>query len=308
MSVAPKTTGTREERLARAHQCLEGLSCGDAFGECFFGPKETALSLINARTIPPAPWLFTDDTLMAISIVSTLSNYGEIDQNQLAMSFAQNYDVERGYGAAMHDLLGKIRLGARWRQEAQALFGGTGSYGNGSAMRVAPLGAYFADDLDTVVGQAELSSVTTHCHPEAIAGAIAVAVAAALAWRWRNSDQEPCAAEFLRSIHERTPESAVRRGILNAMNLPPNTTIEQAISVLGNGWLISAPDTVPFALWSAAHNLDDYRKALWATVSGLGDRDTTCAIAGGVVVMYAGVGAIPREWLDCRESLPSATL
>jgi hypothetical protein len=30
----------RKDRLARAYESLEGLSCGDAFGECFFGPKE----------------------------------------------------------------------------------------------------------------------------------------------------------------------------------------------------------------------------------------------------------------------------
>jgi hypothetical protein len=34
-----------------------------------------------------------------------------------------------------------------------------------------------------------------------------------------------------------------------------------------------------------------------ATVSGLGDRDTTCAIVGGVVVMRKGVRGVPKEWL-----------
>src|ERR1700751_2066446 len=58
---------------------------------------------------------------------------------------------------------------ATQREEAQALFGGQGSFGNGSAMRVATLRAYFADDLDMVVEQAERSAVTTHCHPEAVA-------------------------------------------------------------------------------------------------------------------------------------------
>lgn len=61
----------------------------------------------------------------------------------------------------MHGLLDSIRQG-HWRGEARSLFGGQGSFGNGSAMRVAPLGAYFADDLDMVVEQAERSAVTTH--------------------------------------------------------------------------------------------------------------------------------------------------
>ena len=77
-----------------------------------------------------------------------------------------------------------------------------------------------------------------------------------------------------------------------------------AASILGNGSMVTAQDTVPFALWSAACHLNDYEEALWATVSGLGDRDTTCAMVGGVVVMYTGVRSIPKEWLDCREPIP----
>ncbi len=61
---------------------------------------------------------------------------------------------------------------------------------------------------------------------------------------------------------------------------------------------------MPFALWCAAHHLDDYESALWATVSGLGDRDTTCAIVGGIVVSFVGAEGISELWLDRREALP----
>jgi ADP-ribosylglycohydrolase len=57
----------------------------------------------------------------------------------------------------MHGLLPKLASGANFQVEAPALFGGQGSFGNGAAMRVAPLGAYFADDLAQVVAQARLS-------------------------------------------------------------------------------------------------------------------------------------------------------
>jgi ADP-ribosylglycohydrolase len=56
------------------------------------------------------------------------------------------------------------------------MFGGRGSYGNGAAMRVAPLGAYLADDLKAVRENAILSAQITHIHPEGIAGAIAQSV------------------------------------------------------------------------------------------------------------------------------------
>lgn len=296
---------SRRDRLARAYESLEGLCCGDAFGERFFVREEMARSLINEKAIPAPPSKFTDGTMMAISIVSTLEEHGEIDQDHLAMSFARNYDFTRGYGPAMHGLLASIRQRrGHWRDEARALFEGQGSFGNGSAMRVAPLGAYFADDLDMVVEQAERSAVTTHCHAEAVAGAIAVALAAALAWQQRNTPQIACVPEFLQQIHQRTPASHVRRGIQKAVDLANGTPAQAAVSVLGNGSRVTAQDTVPFALWSAACHLNDYEEALWATVSGLGDRDTTCAIVGGVVVMHSGLRSIPKQWLDWREPIP----
>ncbi|HEX9595880.1 MAG TPA: ADP-ribosylglycohydrolase family protein, partial [Anaerolineales bacterium] len=61
-------------------------------------------------------------------------------------------------------------------------------------------------------------------------------------------------------------------------------------------------DTVPFCLWSAAHNLDNYEEALWQTVAGLGDRDTTCAIVGGIVALSSG--NVPLAWVRRREALP----
>ena len=66
---------------------------------------------------------------------------------------------------------------------------------------------------------------------------------------------------------------------------------------------VSAHDTVPFALWSAARALGDFEQAFWATAQVGGDVDTTCAIVGGVVA--AGkAGAPPAAWLERTEALP----
>ena len=62
---------------------------------------------------------------------------------------------------------------------------------------------------------------------------------------------------------------------------------------------------MPFALWCAARHLDDDEEALGLTVSGLGDRDTTCAIVGGIVACYVGEEGIPVAWLQAREPLPA---
>ena len=292
---------------ARALCSLEGLSVGDAFGEQFFIDPYIAEDAIEARVVPPAPWRYTDDTEMALSLVSVLADADGIDPDELAQSFARHYDPRRGYGAAMHRLLPQFAAGGDWEQLAPRLFGGSGSFGNGAAMRVAPVGAYFADDLDAVVEESGRSARVTHAHPEAVAGAIATAVAAAHAWRCRGT-APPAPCQFLDLVLPHIPDSVVREKVRHARNLPTNASVILAISALGNGSEISAQDTVPFVLWCAARHLGSYEEALWLTVSGLGDRDTTCAMVGGIVACYTGVEGIPTEWRQAREPLPAWAL
>lgn len=290
---------------ARARLCLEGLSVGDAFGERFFVNPDVVDALIDERAMPRAPWHWTDDTAMALSVVETLNLAGRVDPDDLARRFAERYarDPHRGYGGTAHDILAAIARGEAWRVAAQAAFGGQGSMGNGGAMRAGPVGAYFADDLGRVVDQARASASPTHAHPEGQAGAIAVAVAAALAWRSRGEPAEP--GELLRAAAEHTPPGATHDGLRRALLIPPSEDPRSAARDLGNGSRVISADTVPFALWCAARHLDDFEDALWTTVAGLGDRDTTCAIVGSVVVMRTGMAGIPAAFREAREPLDS---
>src|ERR1041385_1397744 len=188
---------------------LEGLSVGDPFGETFFVNPDVVEGLIEERALAARTWTYTDDTLMAMSVFSVLRQRGFIDQPTLARSFAERYDSTRGYGPAMHRLLWEIKSGEDWSETAGSLFEGQGSFGNGSAMRVAPVGAFFANDLDAVVKQAARSSVITHTHDEAITGAIAVAVAVARAFELRTSTTTPSSSEFLDLVLPYVPESEV---------------------------------------------------------------------------------------------------
>ncbi len=285
--------------LQRALLSLQGLTCGDCFGEAFFLPYAEALAAIASRTLPPAPWPYTDDTAMAVSVLNTLRENGQVLPEALARGFSELYDPNRGYGPAMHGhLLRLATIGAHhWQREAEALFDGRGSFGNGSAMRVAPLGAFFADNLDRLVEQARLSAIATHSHQDAIAGAIAVALAAAFSWNSRDADPAS-PATVLTQIAALTPPGPIHDGLLHAATLPRATTAAaEAALHLGNGGRASAADTVPFALWCAANWPDSYEEALWHTVSALGDRDTTCAIVGGIVILRTGAASIPHEWL-----------
>ena len=99
---------------------------------------------------------------------------------------------------------------------AASLFEGQGSFGNGAAMRVAPLGAYFADDLERVVEQARRSAEVTHAHPEGVAGAIGIAVAAA--WAWRLSQDGNSSTSLIDLVLPNLPASEVQSRLRRALD------------------------------------------------------------------------------------------
>ena len=355
------------ERLARARLSLEGLSFGDAFCSQFF-TRRVYDHHFAARSIPPGPWMYTDDTVMALSIYEGLARHGAIDQYELAREFGRRYvadiyrgygpaahgilrdihlgtpwrnvsnavfngtgsmgnggamrvapiggyfaddlardfarryvaDVYRGYGPAAHGILRDIHLGTPWRNVSSAGFGGTGSMGNGGAMRVAPIGGYFADDLGRVAKEADASAEVTHAHPEGRAGAVALAVAAACAFQMRG--KEVARGDLLRPAIEYTPKGKTRDGLLAALALNPAAKIEDVVVLLGNGSKVTAPDTVPLAVWLAERHAGDLPAGLWAVVEAGGDVDTVGAMVGGVVALHAP-HTIPPTWFRLREPL-----
>lgn len=292
-------------RVERMHLSLNGLGLGDALGEMLSYQAQAAPKRLAENNLPAGPWFHTDDTEMAISIVLVLKSHGRVDQDALAKRFARRFerDPERGYGKMTRMQMRELIAGAKWRDTAANAFGGQGSMGNGSAMRVAPLGAYFADDLELCTEEARASSLVTHTHPEGVAGTIAVAVAAARAWQLRNVPHVERAGMLFAQVLRLTPESQVRRKLFMASTTRSDTPIESVARALGTGLLVTAPDTVPFCVWMAAHHLDSFVEALGKTISAGGDCDTNAAIVGGIVALSAGQESIPAEWLKARESI-----
>lgn len=290
-----------KDRTAYAKRALDGIALGDCFGQTFFVPDETACQRIKNREILNDPWSFTDDTVMAIGVYRILEKYGKISQDELAKVFADNYamDWHRGYGATAHSILRGIKEGKAWREAASEAFDGMGSMGNGGAMRVAPVGAYFADDMDQVLHNARASAEVTHAHIEGIAGAMAVAAASALLLNKKLGHYSGEGDVFLRDVADKLPETDTKYKILSAAPLKKESSIEFVVSVLGNGMMLTAQDTVPFCLWCAAHYYTSVEEALWVAVSALGDRDTICAIVGGMVALYAD--GFPAQWLRHME-------
>lgn len=298
-----------------ARTSLLGLSVGDAFGSMLDGyGAELGVRAAKRLISMKRPWRWTDDTAMALSIVELLVEHGTIDPDVLAAAFVRRFEREpdRGYGAGAYDLLTRVSMGASWREQASELFGGKGSFGNGAAMRAAPIGAFFAPDLERVRSEALRSAEPTHAHPDGAAGAVAVAVAAALA----SSRSVPRAA-MLGEVARWTPDGPTRDRLLRAEQLGLSFDVQLAGEELGTGSNVTSRDTVPFAVWVAIRHLDSYEEALWTATAHPGldlasnalaifavDRDTVGAIVGGIVACATGVEGIPILWREATEKLP----
>ncbi|MFI0451301.1 ADP-ribosylglycohydrolase family protein [Actinomadura sp. 6N118] len=286
------------DRLERALVSLQGLAVGDALGSQFFVPANRPK--LTSRSMPPAPWQWTDDTEMASALVLELAfTEGDIDQDRLVGRFAHHHDFDRGYGPSTNRFLRLVREGADWQEQLADLFDGQGSWGNGAAMRVAPLGAYYAGSPYRAAHQAERSATVTHTHPEAVAGAVAVAVAAATIASGHRSP-----GQIIDAVLDRVAESRVRDGIVRARQLLTLSDARAVAEQLGNGRNVSAQDTVPFTLWAAAKHAGDFEEAIWTTAEVGGDVDTNCAIVGGMVAAGMEPGALPVWWVRGTEDLP----
>ncbi|NLJ47871.1 MAG: ADP-ribosylglycohydrolase family protein, partial [Treponema sp.] len=194
--------------------------------------------------------------------------------------------------------------GEDWRAVSRAAFGGAGSWGNGGAMRAAPIGAWYAGDPALAAAEGAASAEPTHAHPEGIDGAAAVAAAAAYT---AGTAREGAACfdrnSFFSAVLDVLGPSRVREGIGKAQNLGDVPAARAAWS-LGSGMAVAAFDTVPFCLWVAARRPFDYAAALREAAAGI-DRDTTCAIVGGIVVL-SDPGGVPEAWARAAEPLPDS--
>ena len=97
---------------------------------------------------------FTDDTVLTVAVADAVLNKG--DFAQALKQYAQKYH-DRGYGGSFRKWM--------WSWEDKPY----GSFGNGSAMRVSPVGFAF-DTVEEVLAQAKRSAEVTHNHPEGIKG------------------------------------------------------------------------------------------------------------------------------------------
>ena len=90
-------------------------------------------------------------------------------------------------------------------------------------------------------------------------------------------------------------DSDMKSKLNTALYLEGNPSIELLVKALGNGVKMTAQDTVPLVIWMLSRYRMNFEECLWNTVAALGDRDTTCAMAGGVSILCCDENTVP-DW------------
>jgi ADP-ribosylglycohydrolase len=236
-----------------------GAIAGDIIGSPYESRpiKTTDFPLLSDQST------FTDDTVLTVATAYALIN--RIDYGTAYRTMARAHP-HRGYGGSFQ----------RWfRQHAAPPYH---SWGNGSAMRVSPVGWAF-DDEETVLSEARKSAVVTHDHPEGIRGAQATALAIHLAKQGKHKE-------------------AIRLAIQSRFGYDLDRSVDTIRP--DYDFRIACQDTVPEALVCFLDS-HDYESAVRNAVSLGGDSDTLACIAGGIAEAF--YGPLPesiRSLIDLR--------
>lgn len=360
------------DRQDYANRSLLGLQVGDSLGNMStLYYLHDILNLLENKNVGYEGQLrWSDDTEEAVVLYEHVIwnekwgyGYVEINQDKLAEEFASRFMRDPtgdkfGYGPRTRDLFRRIHrtennMPEHWSFVSKEV----NSFGNGSAMRVAPLGplcGMYTKDMDMdmlhlprVKEVAYQQAEVTHAHPEAKAGAVAVALASTTAvwiaghdrkktwliegdegwkpreagnpWQEASCDDifETSWGKYLKmevicnplwsmgrkwkyTTERDVSNTQVREKLKLAATLSFDTPIGKVVEQLGNGKHVTCQDTVPFALWCAAKNINNYRQALIDCSIAGGDVDTTSAIVGGIVGI---VDPPPEAWVKMCQPL-----
>jgi poly(ADP-ribose) glycohydrolase ARH3 len=271
--------------------CLVGSAVGDALGSSFEGSS----GLKKRRIGVSFSGRWTDDTHMMIGVAESLIEHHGFNGKHMAQIFIKRYEQEpwRGYGYGPPRVFEWIKSGVAWNQAAKRLFGGTGSYGNGAAMRVAPVGILYHDDSERLRSVVYGQSSITHDHELGKEGAALQAYAVSLAVKADpSSELEPYS--FLSELKDFTINEVYRRKLEMVEKSLSERDKLRIVRELGNG--IEAYNSVPTAICSFLHSPRNFERSLLYAVSLGGDTDTIGAMTSAISGAYRGIETIPERW------------
>ena len=275
-----------------------GTGIADGLGASWEGWQE--LESIKV-TVNRSRLTYTDDTHMMIGMAESLIKKKGFDAEDMTLTFIKNYEKEpfRGYGPGPPRIFRWIKSGIPPEEAARRLYS-SGSYGNGSAMRIAPVALFYHDNLEKLKEIAYKSSQITHSHPLGKEGGFLQALAIALAINTPVSDSFK-ASTFLEKLHHGV-ESKIYGGKLKGIEklLSAKAEKSEVVKELGNS--IEAFNSVPAAIFSFLSHPGSFEQAVIFAVQLGGDTDTIGAMTGAISGAYHGIEAIPAKWRGALEN------
>lgn len=277
---------------------LVGTAIGDALGVPFEGMLVNNKELIawdgkgfnGSAYHQLQPGQYSDDTQMSVMVANSLVTNRGFNPDDLAARYVDwiNSGIARGYGKTTLMAVQNLMSGKHWSESGIA-----GSYGNGTAMRAAPFGIYYRNDLQSLVAICKIDSAITHASEDAEAGSIAIALATAYAV---NNDTE----NLLERISEKLPDSKVKGLVYSLDSLVNSDKIspQQALRVLGTK--ANVRETVPAALYCFLR-FNNYHDAVYAAIKAGGDTDTTAAIVGALFGAKFSMKGIDKSFYSVED-------
>jgi len=281
---------------------LVGTGVGDALGAPFEGWLKVKPEEIEEAAKTRKVLTYTDDTHMMIGVAESLIRARGFDGEDMVGTFIQNYQLEpfRGYGPGPPHIFRLIVAGEPWHQAAEKIYPG-GSFGNGSAMRIAPVGVLYHDNPPMLKEVTYASSQITHTHNLGKEGAALQAYAIALATNLKpplTLDR----SDFLAKLIDFTEDKIYQRKLNSIREFIVKPDKSKVVAELGNG--VEAFNSVPTAIYSFLLEPDSFARAVLYAVSLGGDTDTIGAMTGAISGAYLGIESIPDSWKDKLENRP----
>ncbi|MBN2187523.1 MAG: ADP-ribosylglycohydrolase family protein [Dehalococcoidia bacterium] len=274
--------------------CLVGAAIGDGLGSWQEGKGMTESEKVEPLVEKLRQLIYTDDTHMTIGVTESLIASKGFNGEHMAQTFLSNYEAEpwRGYGPGPPQIFRMIETGEPWNSAARKLYNG-GSMGNGSAMRVAPVGLLYSSDPAKLREIAYQSSSITHSHELGREGAALQAYAVALALN-TSSGEELNQKDYLLRLQDFAQNRLYKEKVARIKELLGEQDKARVVTVLGNG--IEALRSVPTAIYSFLRQPGAYKDTVIYAISLGGDTDTIASMAGAISGAYLGIDAIPGEW------------
>jgi poly(ADP-ribose) glycohydrolase ARH3 len=279
-----------------------GCFLGDALGSGFEGMDPDRARFHMGNLSKAFTRSYTDDTDMTLALAESLIQCGKIDPEDIAKQFSLYCDLTRGYAIGTIKAVLALRAGLKWHQVARIVFE-NGSFGNGAAMRVSPVGLFYHHDLDGLQEAAVKQANITHVHPLGQWGAVMQGCSVGLAVT--QNPREPFRKEEV-IVHLREVLWGGPVEYLKALNKIEEMLAQgkklgarEVVQSLGNG--VEAHFSVPSACYVAITYSPDFCDAVRAAISLGGDTDTMAGMVGAIVGAHVGEKGLPIEWIDQLE-------